>query len=227
MNENTRAYKIYLVEDDSRIREELSQLLSKYGYKCMCATDFDNAAGNILNSGADLALLDINLPKYDGQYILREIRKSSSVPIIMVTCRDNDMDEYISISQGADDYITKPYNPQILLARIETLLKRAYSGEGLKSIAHKGLTLEIASGTAYADDKSIELTKNEFKILHILMKNAGSVVTRDDLINALWQTDEFIDDNTLTVNVGRLRQKLSDLGLPDYIKTRRAIGYSV
>lgn len=227
MNENTGMYKIYLVEDDSRIREELSRLLSKYGYECLCETDFDSVAGNILNSGADLALLDINLPKYDGQYILREIRKSSSVPIIMVTCRDNDMDEYISISQGADDYITKPYNPQILLARIESLLKRAYSGEGLKSIAHKGLILEIASGIAYVENKSIELTKNEFKILHILMKNAGSVVTRDDLINALWQTDEFIDDNTLTVNVGRLRQKLSDLGLSDYIKTRRSIGYSV
>lgn len=227
MQKNTKTYKIFLAEDDARVREELSLLLTKYGYECNCESEFDDVASNIIDSGADLAILDINLPKFDGQYICRELRKVSTIPIIMVTCRDSEMDEYISISQGADDYITKPYNPQILLARIDSLLKRTYAGAGLKAISHGGLTLEIASNMVSYNGETRELTKNEFKILHILLKNAGSVVSREELINALWQTDEFIDDNTLTVNVGRLRQKLCDLGLDNYIKTRRGVGYIV
>lgn len=220
-------YSIYLIEDDENIRFELSSLLERYGYACTCETGFEDIAQNAASSGCDLILLDINLPRYDGFYVCREIRKDSAIPIIMVTSRDSDADELMSINLGADDYITKPYNPQILLARIESLLKRTYSGHAGISLSHNGLSLDIAAGTATYGDDTEELTKNEIKILHMLIQHAGSIVSRNDLIDALWQTDEFIDDNTLTVNINRLRAKLAGLGAGDYIKTRRGQGYSV
>ncbi|HBU12440.1 MAG TPA: DNA-binding response regulator [Clostridiales bacterium] len=220
-------YHIYLIEDDENIRFELSGLLCRYGYTCTAETEFETIAQNAAASGCDLILLDINLPRYDGFYVCREIRKASAVPIIMVTSRDNDADELMSINLGADDYITKPYNPQILLARIESLLKRANSGNTGLSFTHNGLSLDMAAGTASFCGSTEELTKNEIRILHMLMQNAGVIVSRNDLIDALWQTDEFIDDNTLTVNINRLRAKLAGLGAEGYIKTRRGQGYSV
>ncbi len=220
-------YSICLVEDDEKIRYELNELLTKYGYACTCAADFDNLPAEVLGSGCDLVLLDINLPRFDGFYVCREVRKRSAVPIIMVTSRDGDADELMSINLGADDYISKPYNPQILLARIESLLKRTYKNDAAAVLSHGGLTLDIAAGHASYDGKSAELTRNESRMLHLLIRNAGHIVSRTDLIDALWQTDEFIDDNTLTVNINRLRSKLADIGAEDFIKTRRGQGYSV
>jgi len=220
-------YSIYLVEDDEKIRTELSGLLTKYGYGCTAESEFSDIPEKAVSCGCDLVLLDINLPMYDGFFICREIRKSSPIPIIMVTSRDSDMDELMSINLGADDFITKPYNPQILLARIEALLKRVYEKNSAAILAHNGLSLDIASGMATYGSKTVELTKNELRILGILMKKPGDIVHRNDLIDALWQTDEFIDDNTLTVNVNRLRSKLSGIGARDFIKTRRGQGYCV
>jgi DNA-binding response OmpR family regulator len=218
---------IYLVEDEPRIREELCGLLEKYGYACVAETEFEHVAQKAVASGCDLALLDINLPRYDGFFICREIRKISRMPIVMVTSRDDDRDELMSINLGADDYITKPYHPQILLARIEALLRRARGGGEGTVLSHNGLTLDTATGTASHGGKSVELTKNELRILHMLVKRADGIVSRGELIDALWQTDEFIDDNTLTVNINRLRAKLAELGIPAYIKTRRGQGYAV
>jgi len=220
-------YSIYIVEDDEKLRAELCGLLERYGYGCAMETGFCNIAENAVGSGCSLVLLDINLPRFDGFYVCREIRKMSPVPIMMVTSRDSDADELMSINLGADDYITKPYNPQILLARMESLLKRAYGREGAQVLSHGGLSLDISSGTAFFDGKAAELTKNEIKILNILIKNAGTIVPRNDIIDALWQTDEFIDDNTLTVNINRLRAKLDAIGAGGFIKTRRGQGYTV
>lgn len=221
-------YSIYLVEDEEKIRGELSALLQKYGYRCVCETAFENIAQAALLSSCDMVLLDINLPRYDGFYVCREIRKQSDLPIIMVTSRDSDVDELMSINLGADDYVTKPYNPQILLARIEALLKRAHAHENASAaLSHKGLLLDVAAGIVSYNENSVELTKNEIKILHMLVQNAGNIVSRNELIDSLWQTDEFIDDNTLTVNINRLRAKLTAIGAEGFISTRRGQGYCV
>lgn len=220
-------YTIYLVEDDKKIRYELKELLVRYGFACIAEDKFENIPGKALSCGCDLVLLDINLPKYDGFYICREIRKSSSLPIIMVTSRDSDMDELLSINMGADDYITKPYNPQILLARMDNLLKRAYNADSSAVLSHEGLSVDMPSGTVSYGGITAELTKNELNIMCMLLKNAGKIVSRNELIDALWHTDEFIDDNTLTVNINRLRAKLGDIGAQGYIKTRRGQGYCI
>ena len=220
-------YRIFIVEDDKKISRELSQLLNKYGYECRVAEGFENVVKDIADSQSDLVLLDINLPMYDGFHICRELRKQSDIPIIIVTSRDSEIDELMSMNLGADDFVTKPYNTQILIARIDAVLKRVH-GSGMKNeMSHNGLGLNIAKGSMEFAGNSVDLTKNELHILMLLMKNAGQIVTRDELIDALWQTDEFIDDNTLTVNVTRLRSKLAELGLDDFIVTRRGQGYTV
>lgn len=217
---------IYLIEDDENIRFELSELLGRYGYDCICETIFEDIPSRVAAAGCQLVLLDINLPKFDGFYVCREIRKTSNIPVIMVTSRDSDADELMSMNLGADDYITKPYNPQILLARIESLLKRTYA-TGSPPLAHNGIVLDAAASMVSYAGNTTDLTKNELKILHTLLTHVGGIVSRDELIDALWQTDEFIDDNTLTVNVNRLRAKLAEIGAGDAIKTRRGQGYSL
>lgn len=219
--------KIVIVEDNETIRTELSTFLKKYGYETDTPGDFSNIVPYILNSGAHLVLLDIGLPVYDGYYICRELRKSSTMPVIVVTSRDSEMDELMSMNLGADDFITKPYNLQILLARISSVLKRTYQQEPPQELVCKGLTLSLSRSVAVYGGKEAELTKNEMRILYLLMKNENSILPRDELINELWQSDEFIDDNTLTVNMNRLRKKLASLGLEDYITTKRGLGYLV
>ncbi|MEG1637891.1 MAG: response regulator transcription factor, partial [Cellulosilyticaceae bacterium] len=173
-----------------------------------------------------LVLLDINLPVFDGNYICKEVRRISDVPIIIVTSRNSDMDELLSMNFGADDFITKPYNTEILLARISAILKRSYGKVEVASrLEYKGLQLSLANGSVSYSDKSLELTKNELKILAQLMKSQGNIVSREELMEVLWQSELFIDDNTLSVNVTRLRKKLEDLGMKDVIETRRGLGY--
>lgn len=219
--------KIVIVEDNEKIRNELCNFLKRYGYETVGITDFKNTVDEIISLDAHLVLLDINLPIHDGYYICRELRLKSNIPIIVVTSRDSDVDELMSMNLGADDFITKPYNTQILLARITSLLKRSYKEESSECLSHKGLTLNLGKSLVIYKDKEIELSKNELKILHILMKNKEVILSRDEIMDALWQTNEFIDDNTLTVNVNRLRKKLESIGVYDYIITKRGQGYII
>ena len=216
--------KILIVEDDKKIRKELEEFLNKHGFLAKGLEKFDNTIQDILDENADLVLLDINLPYIDGEFVCKEVRKTSNVPIIMVTSRDNEIDELMSLNYGADQYVTKPYNIQILLAKINGLLKRNQKQE-IQKINCDDFDLNVAERVIEKDDKKIELTKNEYSILYYLAKNKGKVVSRDEIMDYLWESEEFIDDNTLSVNIKRLRNKLEELGLVDRIQTRRGQGY--
>ncbi|EDT74495.1 response regulator transcription factor [Clostridium butyricum] len=217
--------RIMIIEDNENLKKELIEFLSRYGYDSYGVEDYKNVVNIILNDKPDLVLLDINLPYYDGYFICREIRKNNNIPIIIVTSRDSDMDEIMSINLGADDFITKPYNTQVLLARIGSLLRRTAVGNVQDILEHKGLKLNINKGEVSFKDRSIDLSKNEFKILSCLIKNKETIVSREDLMDYLWNSDLFIDDNTLSVNVTRLRKKLDDLGFKNGIETKRGLGY--
>lgn len=218
--------KIVIIEDDQNIRNELKTFLEKYGYDTEAPEEFSNIIEYIKEKSPTLILLDINLPVFDGYYICREIRKISDVPIIIVTSRDSDMDEIMSINLGADDFITKPYNTEILLARISSILRRTYRKSIPQDVlTYKGLNLNLSSGSITYNNLNVELTKNELKILSYLMKNKGKIVSRESLMDYLWNSDLFVDDNTLSVNITRLRKKLEDIGLKNIIETRRGLGY--
>ena len=218
--------KIIIVEDDKIIREELQTFLSKYRYEVVAPSEFENIVEFILNENANLVLLDINLPVFDGYYICREVRKKSEVPIIVVTSRDSDMDELMSINLGADDFVTKPYNTQILLARIGALLKRSGSSTVSTNIlTYKDFQLNLSNATVLYNGKEIDLTKNEVKILSYLINHKGEIVSRELLMEYLWTSEFFVDDSTLTVNITRLRKKLEEIGIENVIETRRGLGY--
>lgn len=218
--------KILIVEDDEKLRNELKIFLNNNGYEVYCLEKFENPIEYILKENADLLLLDINLPNSDGEYICKEIRKVSNVPIIMVTSRDNEIDELISLNNGADQYITKPYNIRILLAKVSGLLKRSQNMEvNQNKINYNGLTLDIYRSIIEKENEKIELTKNELKIFHYLLLNKEKIISRDELMDYLWESESFIDDNTLSVNVKRLRNKLEELGMKDCIETKRGQGY--
>ena len=220
--------KIMIIEDDITIREELKVFLNRYGYEISAPNEFENIIDLIKEEAPNLILLDINLPIFDGYYICREIRKFSDVPIIIVTSRDSDVDELMSMNLGADDFVTKPYNTQILLARIESILKRAYKSSVVQDVLeYKDMKLNLSNGTVIYDSKTIEITKNELKILSYLIKNKGRIVSREKLMNYLWDCEMFIDDNTLSVNVTRIRKKLEEIGLKNVIETRRGLGYII
>lgn len=219
--------KIFIIEDDISIREELSQLLRKYGYDCTSSDDYENMGDAALKAGADLILLDINLPSQDGFQICRYIRQKSNVPIIILTSRNTDFDELMGLNLGADDFISKPYNGQVLLARIQNLLFRTYEAQSGIMLMHKGLTLNLMNATMSHSGKEVQLTKNEFGILRLLMMNKGNIIPRDAIIDELWQSEEFIDENTLNVNIVRLRKKLAGIDLPDFLETKRGMGYCV
>ncbi|WP_294374374.1 response regulator transcription factor [uncultured Clostridium sp.] len=218
--------RIMIIEDNENLKKELIEFLVRYGYEAYGMDDYKNAIEIVLKDEPDLILLDVNLPYYDGYFICREIRKkNSSIPIIIVTSRDSDMDEIMSMNLGADDFVSKPYNTQVLLARIGSLLRRSGAGKVQDILEHKGLKLNMNKGEVTYAEKSTDLSKNEFKILSCLMKNKENIVSREDLMDYLWNSDLFIDDNTLSVNVTRLRKKLDDLGFKNGIETKRGIGY--
>lgn len=219
--------KIFIVEDDITLRSELMILLESYGYTCETSDEYKDIISVVLNACPDLLLLDINLPYLDGYYICRELRKQTDMPIVVVTSRNNDMDELMSMNLGADDFITKPYNPQILLARIANILKRIESKPAKDLIEYNGVILYPSKSLVKYNDKKAELTKNELRILSVLLHNKNQIVSRDELMDALWQSDEFVDDNTLTVNVNRLRKKLEEIGAVNFISTKRGQGYLV
>ena len=216
--------KIFIIEDEEKIKAELSTFLERYGYKTKTVEDFENVVCEALDYNATLILLDINLPYYDGYYICKEIRKKSNVPIIIVTSRDSEVDELMSMNLGADDFITKPYNPQILLARIASIIRRTYSKD-IELFEYRNLKYNLSQSEAEFNGKKIELTKNESKILYVFMKNKEKIVSRDKIMKELWQSDEFVDDNTLTVNINRLRKKLEEIGAINYLQTKRGQGY--
>ena len=189
--------KIFIVEDEAAIREELIQMLQKYGYECESSDDFQNIGEKALSSKADLILLDINLPYQDGFQVCRYIRQKSNVPIIILTSRNTDFDELMGLNIGADDFVSKPYNGQVLLARIQKILARTYEVQSNTLLTHKGLTLNLLRATISHNGNEKELTKNELGILRLLMLNKGNIIPRDAIIDELWQSEEFIDENTL------------------------------
>ena len=219
-------HKILIVEDDEKLRNELEVFLNKNGYRGESINNFSNTIEDVLNKKADLILLDINLPGFDGEYILKEIRKISDVPIIIITSRDNEMDELLSMNYGADYYVTKPFNIQILLAKIASVLRRS---KVLETVTDKiecdDFILNLSKSQIEKDDKAIELTKNELKILKFLIERKGKIVSREEIMEYLWDSETFIDDNTLTVNMTRLRNKLDQIGLKELIETKRGQGY--
>lgn len=219
--------QIYIVEDEPRLREELRSVLMKNGYECMLAEEFEHVAEDILEAAPDLVLLDLSLPVHDGLYICRRLREKSDVPVIIVTSSDKDMDELMSLNLGADDFITKPYNVHILLAHITAVLLRIHGRKNSLTLMHKGLTLDIGKSKAFFGGHSVELTKNELGILKLLLDHKDTIVSRDELIQELWEMEEFVEDSTLTVNINRLRKKLADIGLYDYLTTKRGQGYLV
>lgn len=220
--------KILVVEDDHQIQQELVLLLQRNGFEAQALTSFESVPQQIIAAHPDLVLLDLNLPGIDGQQICREVRQLSNVPIIIVTSRNTDLDELMVLSLGADDFIAKPYNTQILLMHITSVLRRANSDvtTGTK-LSHAGVTLDSSSCKVSANQKSVELTKNELRILSLLMQNAGTVVSRHRIQEELWQSDEFVDDNTLTVNISHLRNTLASIGVEDFVMTRRGLGYVI
>lgn len=215
--------KILIVEDDKDILSELTELLQTAGFEAIALEDYNNAKENILSLKPDLILLDINIPIKNGELLLQEIRKDSNIPVIMVTSRNTETDEVLSMSYGADDYITKPYNPNILLLRISAVLKR--TGHQLETPTYKDLEIDMQKGILKRQAKEIILTKNEMIIFNYLLTHQEKIVSRDELMTDLWNNSEYINDNALTVNISRLRTKLKELGLENAIETRKGIGY--
>ncbi len=221
-------FNIMIVDDDEQLQNEIANLLIKNGYGAIKVNEFGNIAKVVKEKNPHIILLDINLPQDDGFKICTEVRGFSRVPIIFVTSRNTNIDELMSITLGGDDFITKPYNTQILLARINSLLKRAYPNEkSMDVVEYNGVKLNILSSTVSNEGVEVELTKNELKILHFLIDNKGKIVSRFDIMEYLWDSSLFVNDNTLTVNITRIRSKLEEIGVIDFIKTKRGQGYIV
>lgn len=212
-----------IIEDETTLRDELSVLLKNAGYEPVAVTDYSNVSEQMKSANSDLILLDINLPNVNGETLLQDFRKSSDTPVIMLTSRTTEIDEVLSMSYGADDYITKPYNPTILLLRISAVLKRS-AKVGAVQIYHD-VEVSTVKGSLTRNGSEQILTKNEMIIFQQLLDRQGEIVTRDALMTALWDNDEFVNDNALSVNVSRLRGKLAELGLPEAIETRKKQGY--
>lgn len=215
--------RIMIIEDEPALRDELSVLLQNAGYEPIAVTDYDNVSEQMKVADADLILLDINLPNVNGETLLQDFRKEHDTPIIMLTSRTTEIDEVLSMSYGADDYITKPYNPTILLLRISAVLKRSAKVGAVQK--YHDVEVSTVKGSLIRNGSEQILTKNEMIIFQLLLDRQGEIVTRDALMTALWDNDEFVNDNALSVNISRLRGKLAELGLLDAIETRKKQGY--
>ena len=217
--------RIMIVEDDAIIAKELYNLLTSSNYEAEILNDFEHAKSKILEYNADLILLDINIPVLNGELLLKEIRKESNIPVVMVTSKNSETDEVLSYSYGADDYITKPYNPTILLLKIAALFKRCEMSSNI--ISYKDLSFDIGKGIVKNNESEVILTKNEIIIFNLLLTNKDRIVSKDEIMTDLWNNDEYINENALTVNISRLRAKLAELGYEDIIETRKGIGYRI
>lgn len=222
-------FKIMIIEDDEKIRKIVADTLMKWKYEVMEIMEFDHILDDFEKSKPDLILLDINLPTFDGFYWCQQIRAISSVPILFLSSRNQNMDIIMAINMGGDDFIQKPFDLDVLVAKISALLRRNYTyqnGHNLK-LTHRNLSLYVTNSTIQFEEQAIELSRNEFIILQLMMRRIGKIVSRDDLMHALWNDEQFVDDNTLTVNVNRLRRKISGIGLEDFIVTRKGMGYLI
>lgn len=222
-------YKIFIIEDDKTLCDNIKERIAKWDFEGIAMENFESIIKEFTKHNPSLVIMDINLPHFDGFYWCRKIREISEIPIIFLSSRDSNMDTIMAINMGGDDYVTKPFSMDILLAKIQALLRRTYSygqGEG-QLIECGGAILNINDGTLTYDDKNIGLTRNEFKILQLLMRNRGKIVSRVRIMRALWESEYFISENTLTVNVNRLRKRLEDVGLKDFIVTKKAQGYVI
>ncbi|NFG62009.1 response regulator transcription factor [Clostridium sp. CMCC3677] len=221
-------YKILIVEDDLTIASILKNYLCKWGYEAEIISDFNNVMEDFIKYDPQLVILDITLPFYNGFHWCTEIRRISKVPIIFASSASDNMNLIMAINMGADDFIAKPFDLNVVVAKVQALIRRTYSFQGQTNILESnGAVLNLGDTTLTYNNKKIELSKNEFKILQILLENKNKTVPRDDIMRHLWNSDSFIDDNTLTVNVTRLRKKLEDIELKDFIKTKKGIGYIV
>lgn len=221
-------YKILIVEDDMIIAKSMKNCLCKWNYEAKYIVDFKDIIAQFVQFDPHLVLLDISLPFLNGYHWCSEIRKISKVPIIFVSSMSDNMNIIMAVNMGGDDFIAKPFDLNILVAKVQALLRRTYSfGGKMDVIEYKGVVLNLSSAAVEYKDNKLELTKNEFKILQILLENTGKVIPRDVIMVRLWESDSYIDDNTLTVNVTRLRKKLSEIGICDFIKTKKGIGYMV
>jgi DNA-binding response OmpR family regulator len=221
--------KILIVEDEPTIRDLVAEALGKWGMEALKVTDFDQVLQVFLREAPHLVLMDINLPAFDGFYWCNKIREVSKVPIIFISSRNTPMDMVMSMNMGGDDFIQKPFYTDVLVAKINALLRRTYSYTDIQSqvLEHEGIVLNLKDGHVRIGEQKVELSRNEFKILLLLMQHKGSIVSRDKVMRCLWEDESFIDDNTLTVNITRLRKRLGELGKENFISTRKGQGYII
>ena len=222
-------YTIMIVEDDRALCTQLAEGLRKWRFNVTIAEDFEHVVAEFGRHQPQLVVMDVNLPCFDGFYWTEQIRKISKVPVLFLSSRDNNMDIIMAVNAGADDYVTKPFAMSVLIAKVQALLRRSYDyAAGTPDLlSHHELTLNTGDGTVFYNGQRIELTKNEHKILSLLLSNKGKIVSRGRLMRLLWDNDEFVNDNTLTVNINRLRTKLADMGLDDFIATKKGQGYII
>ncbi len=221
-------YRIFIVEDDETIASLLSEKLRTWGYDTETVRDFSSVSAEALAYDPHLVLLDIKLPFYNGFHWCQMIRKESAVPIVFLSSASDNMNIVMAMNMGGDDFIAKPFDMDVLIAKIQAILRRTYDmSKEIRDPEYRGLTLKADDQTAVYENQTVELTRNEFKIMSILMSQPGKIISRDEMMQKLWQTNEFVDDNTLTVNVTRLRRKLEQIGLSDFIITRKGVGYMI
>jgi DNA-binding response OmpR family regulator len=220
-------YTIMIVEDDKKLSQLIKATLERYGYNTCLVNDFSNIKGEFMKYNPELVLMDINLPFYDGFYWCRDIRTSSNAPIIFISARNSDMDQVMAIENGGDDYVTKPFSYDLLLAKMKGVLRRVYGSYAEKSEVYEvdGLILHMNQNIVEFQGKKLELSKREFQLLYSLLKSVNKIVSRETLLEVLWNDTEFVDDNTLSVNITRLRKRLEELEIIDVIETKRGQGY--
>lgn len=221
-------YKILIVEDDNIISNILKNNLCKWGYEAESISDFNNVLGEFIEFNPQLVVMDINLPFYNGYHWCTEIRKISKVPIIFASSESDNMNYIMAINMGADDFIVKPFDLNIFVAKVQAILRRTYSFQGKMNVLESnGAILNLEEITLTYKEEKLSLSKNEFKILQILLENKSKAVSREDIMTFLWESESYIDDNTLTVNVTRIRKRLEEIGLKNFIKTKKGIGYII
>jgi DNA-binding response OmpR family regulator len=229
MEGGQRLFKIMIVEDDPKMREIILESATKWGFEGLTVEAFESVYNSFLKFDPHVVLMDINLPAYDGFYWCQRIREVSKVPLIFISSRDSNMDIIMAMNMGGDDFIQKPFSLEVLMAKINALLRRTYSYVDARTsaIEHNGAVLDLKDNHLQYHEKQAELTKNEYRIIYILLKKQGQVVSREEIMRELWEDESFVDDNTLTVNINRLRRKLEDIGLADFVQTRKGQGYIV
>jgi len=222
-------FKIMVVEDDKTIKNIILENIVRWGFTPIDIDDYGEVFNTFVKEEPHLVLLDINLPSYDGFYWCNKIRTVSKVPIVFISSRNSNMDIVMAMNMGGDDFVQKPFSMEVLMAKINALLRRTYDYTNVESsiVEHRTVVLNLKDNNLIYNDKKVELTKNEFKILYILMKNNGTIVSREKIMRKLWEDESFVDDNTLTVNINRLRKKLTDIDLENFIETKKGQGYVI